>query len=295
MRMILGLSALFIFSVALFIPSIAYEASYTVSSYEVDAAPPRMSARAWGVFDTETGQLISGRAVTSVRPIASVTKLMTAHVALDLLSLDATTTISARAVATEGRLGRLKTGEVLSIRELLFPLLLESSNDAAEAIAEYGNRDAFLARMNATARELGLAATVFGDPSGLSPANVSTVADMAQFVEYLAHNQQYILDISSLPEYVGTAHTWHNVDTISEVETFHGGKHGYTDEADRTLAAIFEETASSGDTRKFTIVLLGSDDLQADVETLRAFVRGHVAYREAEEPSAALDFLGQRI
>lgn len=257
----------------------AYALSSSTASYTKDGTRlPEVSARAWGVFDTDTGQLLFGNDVDGVRPIASVTKLMTAEVALDSLDLEATTTLSRRAITTEGRAGSLEAGEEYSIRELLFPLLLSSSNDAAEAIAEYADRNTFLTQMNETAEKIGMTSTAYGDPSGLSPSSVSSVADLAKLVAYLSHNQQYLLDISQLQNYVGQ-HTWHNVNKASAIETFRGGKHGYTDEAGRTLAALFEEQLFNGDTQHITIVLLGSEDLKSDVETLRSFLREHVAYR----------------
>ena len=73
-------------------------------------------------------------------------------------------------------------------------------------------------------------------------------------------------------------HTWQNVNKASALGTFRGGKHGYTDEANRTLAALFEEELSSGNTRDITVILLGSDNLLADIETLRSFVDAHLRY-----------------
>jgi len=258
----------------------AYAVSSPAPSFTTDGTrTPQVSALAWGIFDTKTEELLFGTDVDGVHPIASVTKLMTAVVSLDMLAPEATTTLSRRAVATEGRLGGLKAGEVLSVRELLFPLLLESSNDAAEALAEYGGHDAFVAQMNATAQKLGMTKTAYADPSGLSPHNVSSVGDLAKMVKYLADTNPHMLDISKLEYYVGEEHIWHNVDKVAALETFRGGKHGYTDEADRTLAALFEESLQDGGTRIVTLVLLGSNNLQADVEVLRTFLNGHVAYR----------------
>ncbi len=268
------------------LPSMAYyETSRTDPGFTLDGTlPPTISARAWGVFDAETGQLIFGRDVHNALPIASVTKLMTARVATDNVPLDATTTISRRAVATEGRAGELKAGEVMSLRELLFPLLLPSSNDAAEAIAEYAGRDAFIERMNEAAQELGMTDTHYADPSGLSPQNISSVTDLAALMWHLAQTEQYLLDISRLKTYIGTAHVWHNANKISLLDTFRSGKHGYTDEANRTLAAHFDEELARGGTRTLTIILLGSDNLAQDITALQAYLRAHVAYEQGSAP-----------
>lgn len=254
-------------------------AAENAPSYTVDVAQlPPVTAAAWGVFDTKTGELLVGQHHDTPRPVASLTKLMTAERAAAEDLLLATTTLSYRAVATSGRAGRLLAGETLSVHELLFPLLIESSNDAAEAIAEHAGREAFVTAMNIRAAQLGMIHTRYGDPSGLSSENVSTVTDLARLVAHLAAAQPHLLDITRLGQYVGTAHTWRNVNPIASDRAFRGGKHGYTDEANRTLAAIITEAFEAGE-RDLTFVLLGSDDLVADTEALRTLVRTAVTYR----------------
>lgn len=289
MRVILVTILLAVFGCLLIIQSIAYTASYRVPGYAVDeTALPEVSARAWGIFDADTGQLLVGKDVQSAYPIASVTKLMTAEVALDTLTLEATTTLSRKAIATEGRAGGLQVGEVFSVRELLFPLILSSSNDAAEALAEHGARDAFVSTMNATARRFDMLSTIYADPSGLSPFNVSSVADVAILLRHLADAREYLLDISRLQDYVYPNHRWRNVNKVAVIETYRGGKHGYTDEAGYTLAALFDEVLATGNTRSIALVLLGSDNLQTDVETLRGFLHSNIAYRHGEESFAII-------
>ncbi len=243
-----------------------------------DTAMPEVSALAWGIFDTDTGQLLLAHNADEQYPIASVTKLMTAFVVLEDMDLAATTSVSWRAVNTEGRAGRLVANDVLFVRELLFPLLLESSNDAAEVLAEYFGRTDFINTMNARASMLGMRHTVYGDPSGLSPQNVSSVSDLATLLNYLAAYKRFPLDISLLQQYVGTEHTWWNNSPAMTLVGYRGGKHGYTDEANRTFAAIFATGFESGYEREITVVLLGSDDIVADIETLRGLVARFVHY-----------------
>ncbi len=248
--------------------------------YTIDlGVEPEVSARAWGVFDAATGNVLLAQNEREVLPVASLTKLFTADIALDTLALEASTTLSWRAVATEGRAGSLRAGEHMSVRELLFPLLIESSNDAAEALAEHSGRARFIEDMNAQADALGMDDTYFADPSGLSPQNVSTVHDLAIFIAHLSNNQPYVLDITSLPTYIGSTHAWWNVNPLVNADTFRGGKHGYTDEANRTFAGIFNENFPSGTSAEISIILLGSDDLPRDIEAIRSFMRDHVNYR----------------
>ncbi len=269
----IGLASAYVLS------AVTSEVSYAKQAYVVtDAEAPEVSAKAWGIFDTETGELIVAHNAREAYPIASLTKLMTAAVALEMPSIDATTTVSWRAVSTEGRAGRLAAGDILTLRELLFPLMLESSNDAAEAIAEHAGRDAFIAAMNARAAAIGMPSAHFADPSGLSPENVASVVDVKLLMEYLDREERFLLDVTRLPTYVGAEHTWRNINPAREHQGFRGGKHGYTEEANRTLAGVFAAPLAANTERTLTIVLLGSDNLPADLAALDELIRTAVRY-----------------
>lgn len=246
--------------------------------FVVGEQQPAVSAKAWLVFDMKTGEVLASHNSDEVLPIASVTKLMTALVARETLPLDATTTVSAHAIATEGRAGRLEAGETIVVSELLFPLLLESSNDAAEALAEVSGRTAFLLAMNETADRLSLTATKFEDPHGISPNNVSSAHDLSLLVRHLYKQDRHIFDITTLPQYVGVAHDWMNNDPLVGSEGYQGGKHGFTPEAGRTFAGVWEQELKEGGTRPIGIVLLESDNLKNDAHALRTFAREQIAY-----------------
>ncbi len=247
-------------------------------------AKPVVSAPRYILVDLLSGQVLAGERVNDPAPIASVSKIMTALVAERTLDLHATTTVSEHAVDTEGRAGRLKRGEKIGVRELLFPLLLESSNDAAEALAESsGNRNGFVYEMNTRARALGLLNTGFDDPSGLSPQNHSTPADLAHLLGYLFEKDRYILDITLLHQYVGESHDWLNNDPVVGIQSYEGGKHGFTPEAGRTFTGVFNENLKNGGTRTVGIVVLGSKNIRADVMALEEFAHTHVTYTSTPE------------
>jgi D-alanyl-D-alanine carboxypeptidase len=230
----------------------------------------RVSAASYLVFDVETGREFGTRTPSTPREVASVVKLLTADAALSGSNIDASTTVSWRAVATSGKTGHLTAGEEYRMRELVFPLLLESSNDAAEAIAEVGGRAAFVASMNARAREIGMASTTVVDPTGLSRGNVSTAYDLQKLLTHLYTNHRHVLDITTLRSYVGERHIWRNNDPVISSEGFLGGKHGYTETAGRTIALIFKATFyGSEEPRAVGIILLESEALEADVAALK--------------------------
>src|SRR3989344_3365279 len=171
---------------------------------------PKVSAEAYVVGDLGTGEIILSKNPTAKFPIASVSKLMTALVAKELARDSDTAKISKRAVATSGGNGELKAGEKIKVTDLVYPLLLESSNDAAEAIAEHFDREKFIAQMNEGAKSLGMMDTSFGDPSGLSIKNQSTAADIFKLTGYLNQERGDVLKITTRRSHSVARHYWSN-------------------------------------------------------------------------------------
>lgn len=143
------------------------------------------------VVDAETGKVIYAKNADQVKPIASITKLMTAMVTLDAnMSLDETLTIDNGDVDyLKGTSSRLALGTKLSRYEMLRLALMSSENRAASALARHypGGKTAFIRAMNEKARALGMTNTYFADSTGLTPRNVSTAEDLVKMVEASSH------------------------------------------------------------------------------------------------------------
>src|SRR3990167_8284134 len=105
--------------------------------------------------------------------------------------------VSKKALTTYGENGNFKLGEKIKITDLIYPLLLESSNDAAEIIAEYFKRDIFIKKMNQMVNKLELSKTIFEDPSGLSSKNQSTVEDMFKLAGYINQKKPDLFQITT--------------------------------------------------------------------------------------------------
>ena len=150
------------------------------------ASGPDLKSNAALVFDAEEGTILYGKNIDQVSAIASITKLMTAMVVLDAeLPLDEPIRIDKADIDTLKHTGsRLRVGSVFSRRDLLHMALMSSENRAAAALGRTypGGTDAFVARMNAKAHELGMHNTRFAEPTGLSSQNVSTAEDLAKLV-----------------------------------------------------------------------------------------------------------------
>ena len=142
------------------------------------------------VVDSD-GNLIYGKDVDTVRPIASITKLMTAMVILDArLDLDEKITITKDdrdLIRLTG--SRLEYGASLTRRELLLLSLMSSENRAATALGRTypGGMNAFVSAMNGKADQLGMGSTEFADPAGLKSQNVSTAKDLARMLDAAGH------------------------------------------------------------------------------------------------------------
>jgi serine-type D-Ala-D-Ala endopeptidase (penicillin-binding protein 7) len=152
------------------------------------------------VQDAGTGEIVFGKNADAVVPIASITKLMTAMVVLDRgLDLDEQIVLDKEdAVAMKGSRSRLRTGLALTRGDLLLLALMSSENRAAAALGRSypGGMEAFADAMNAKARALDMTESRFVEPTGLSPANVSTASDLAKLVR-AAHEYPQIREYST--------------------------------------------------------------------------------------------------
>ncbi len=255
---------------------------------------PKVSAQAYIVGDLNTGEVILAKKPDDKFPIASMSKLMTALVAKNITSTGATTTkVTSKALNTLGKNGGLRLGETIKTTDLLYPLLLESSNDAAEVIAEHFGRSNFIKKMNEQAVNLNMASTSFDDPSGLSSNNKSSASDMFRLVGYLKGNQKDILDITTKRSFNNKRHSWSNISQFLGDDGYIGGKSGYTDAAKQTVVSIFELPLGEKGTRPIAITLLASKNRHNDVESILKYLKKYIYY--GGEADANTDWVGARI
>ena len=243
-------------------PTVAPKFKRTSQSYPFEKAlrQPPISAQSAIVIDGNTGSIVFEQNAFSELPIASLTKLMTAIVALEASSLNDLVTISAEAAAQTPSSCPLVAGDTLSMRDLLYCLLLRSGNDAAWAIAEYvaGNVPSFVNLMNQKAKALGLNQTTFTNPSGLDvpSSNLSPSYDLARLMRYGLTNPNF-RKIIGTKSYQTTSQLGNEYNFIHKHRLLHnvyyviGGKTGFTRRAGRTLV-----TAAEQDGQEFIVVTL---------------------------------------
>jgi D-alanyl-D-alanine endopeptidase (penicillin-binding protein 7) len=213
------------------------------------------------IADLQSGVVLFGDHTTDRWPIASISKLMTAAVTIDNLSIDQKITITPEAFAIDPSESTLAVGDTYTVSDLLRIMLLRSSNVAAEALADFYGYGRFLAAMNARAHDLGMQSTYYNDPSGLSSANQSTANDLTLLAQKIYADYPQILALTRLTQATVTNLATNKkivVKTINDFagrSDFVGGKTGYTDLADGNLLSIFRYEG-----RPIIIIIMGTDD-----------------------------------
>ncbi|MCU0660560.1 MAG: CapA family protein [Candidatus Pacebacteria bacterium] len=247
-----------------------------------DVPLPKISAEAYLVGDISSGEIIVEKNPETPFPVASISKLMTALVSLGTFDQERITTASRRALATYGENGNFRVGEKITLGALLYPLLIESSNDAAEIIAETDDREQFITRMNATAAKLAMTNTTYVEPTGLSPENISTVRDLFILASHITKNQPLIFDISKVAKYSYKQHTWYNISQFLRARGYNGSKSGYIDEARQTNIGLFTLPLANGEEKKLTVILLKSADRKRDTDALLTYIKNNVYYGDTD-------------
>jgi D-alanyl-D-alanine carboxypeptidase (penicillin-binding protein 5/6) len=235
----------------------------------VAGAPRGVLAKSGVLVDASTGQVLWDRGMNVQRPMASITKVMTAYLVISAGNIDRRITIPKGVLDYVAKYGAssdsLKPGEVLTVRQLLYGLLLESGADAAYTLAAaYGpGLNAFIAKMNATAQQLGMTHTHFTSPDGLpyptETSTYSTPADLVILGETAMKSSLFraIVDqrFVNLAKGQGHAdHWWGNSNgLIGKYPGAIGVKTGYTDVA---LHCLLFEAVRNG--RTLIGVVLGS-------------------------------------
>lgn len=255
---------------------------------------PFVTAKAWALGDARTGQLLWSSRETEPLDFASTTKMMTAFLVIRLAEKDPTVldelvTFSKRADRTSGTTSGVTAGEKVPVKELLFGLMLPSGNDAAVAFAEHfgsrmaraenghskdkkshGKNDpyvAFVAEMNRTASELGMADTRYKNPHGLTEnGHVSSARDLLK-LGWEATQRPLFREVIQTRQHgcqvVGPGGyrrnlKWKNTNELLDIEGYEGIKTGTTDAAGACLVS----QATRG-TDKLMLVVLGSASSKA--------------------------------
>lgn len=199
-----------------------------------------VSARSAVLMDAQTGRVLFEKDADRKSLIASTTKIMTALVVCEQCNVLDRMRIPKEAVGIEGSSMYLQEGEVLTVQELLYGLMLHSGNDAAVALAVYcgGTVEGFVEMMNDKARYLGLSDTHFANPNGLDhPDHYSTARDLAVLAAYAMENCVFARTVSTKTLTVGQRYMKNHNKLLWMVDGADGVKTGFTRAAGRVLVS----------------------------------------------------------
>ena len=234
------------------------------------AKAPQVSSESFLVADLDSGFIFAEKDSEKILPIASLTKLMTAVTVAENVNLKRTVLIREKMLelgygATEG----LEAEKTFRVTELFYPLLIESSNDAAYALTWFLGREKTVQLMNEKAGEILMENTTFVEPSGFSPENVSTAKDLFYLSRYILNNRYPLLEITKGNKVTSfgdvafdIGRLW-NKNIFIYDPTFVGGKTGYIKQSKSTAVFIFRF-----EQRNIAIILLGSSSLRQDTQKL---------------------------
>lgn len=234
--------------------------------FDFDSIPkrkPYLNVKAAMLVNYENGQVLYAKNIDKVRPIASITKLVTAMVILDKEMDLSQTQIITREDSRRSSKSRLRTGYELTLEDLLYAALMQSDNRAARALARAvsGSIEAFVSEMNVKVKSLGLDHTVFFEPTGLDERNVSTAREVAKIVQY-AYEYEKIRQITTTRKHRVKVVNRKNFQRqlgntnrflISPYKVL-AGKTGYIIESDYCLTTMLQNKQGE----RLTLVILGT-------------------------------------
>lgn len=230
---------------------------FTVQAYDT-------SARNAILMDMDSQTVIYGENIHESRPIASISKIMTAILAIESGKMQEVVTVGDEILDAYGSGIYIRQGEQLKLEDLVYGLMLRSGNDASYAIAKYVGGDVknFIQLMNSKAKELGMNDSTFHNPNGLDDdgGNISSAYDMAILTSYAMKNEDYRKIVSTKKYTLKTnmnVYSWTNKHKLLfQKEYITGGKTGFTDVARRTLVT----TASKNNVHLVAVTLNDGND-----------------------------------
>ena len=223
------------------------------------------------VMDMDNGRILYESNKDNKMLIASTTKIMTAVIAIENKNLESIVTIGDEVLKMYGTNIYIEPGEQITLRDLLYGLMLRSGNDAAVSIAKYvgGSEEKFVELMNKKAKKIGMNNTVFKNPHGLDDEteNYSTPYDMALLMKY-ANSLMDFVEISGTKKWGVTtnkkSYAWYNRNKLlTNYKYLTGGKTGYTPKSGKSLVS----TASKNNLNLIFVILNNSNhyEVQKDI------------------------------
>ena len=249
-----------------------------------NAILPAISAKAFLISDLSSGEIILEKRAEEKLPIASLTKLMTGIVAHEVIYLGRSIKVTPQMLASVSAIFYPVVGQRYIGLDLLYPLLMQSSNDSAKVLSGFIGEETFVQNMNTKATSLQMTDTQFSDASGISAQNISTAYDISKLLQYIYYKRPFLFDISKgmVFENVGLIKigdtinitNLKNVNEFIERSDLIGVKNGETNAARQTLATVWNIHTALGDV-PVAIIVLGSENRKRDTEIILNWLKNN--------------------
>ena len=252
-------------------PVIVFEQDKVEEGFEYVKKDPDVSAETFLAADLASNSVLAEKNSRESRYVGSLAKFVTALVAAEHLNLDKSLSIAPSMIVDTSH-PRLEPGTSIKAFQLLYPLLMESSNEVTEVFAQHVGRDRFVNLMNKKAAAIGMPGTRFIDPAGQEEGNVSTAEDLYMLLKYVEDNRSFVLNVSTgeLKDSVYGTPIYEDLTNLNDFgisdATFVGGQTGQASNEGSAIA-IYNLSIRDGE-RPIAFVLLNSKDVKSDMRKI---------------------------
>lgn len=263
-------------------PILVFEKDFGNDSFAYDIIPPSVTAQEYLVADLKSNFVLLSKTPAEVRHVAFVPKLMSALVASEFQDIEKSITVSEQSIVPTIH-PRLQVGATYTLYDLLFPLLLESSGEAANAIVHPLGDVRAVGLMEAKAQALGMERAVFADAAGVQNGNAASSEDIFQLAKYLYNNRPFLLNISAQKSKKNTYGEPVFTDIVPVhpfigSSAFFGGMvdvpldAGASTTDPTNMLAIFEYDFH-GEKRPIAVIILGSENAADDAAAMIEYMK----------------------
>lgn len=240
------------------------------------------TAHSYTLMDMNTNRVLSSKNKDTPMLIASITKIMTSIIVIENTDISNIIKVDESILSAYGSGIYIQVGEEMSVKDMLYGLMMRSGNDAAVMLATYisNSEEEFVKLMNKKAKEIGMNNTIFNNASGLDEkkGNYSTSYDMALLTSYANKNEIY-REIVKTKNYIAKTnyktYSWTNKNKLLNYDFITGGKTGYTEKAKRTLVS----TAEINNMSLAVVTLNDSDDWQTHLSLYDYAKENYISYK----------------
>ncbi len=241
---------------------------------EKESLEKKLNAMSYLVVDLSSNEIILEKNTNFSYPIASMTKLMSALVALENTDPEEEILLSPE-MFLQNSYQRpslsFYSGASLTVRDIVSISLIQSTNNASQSLAHIVGEEEFIKLMNKRAEEIGMEKTRFFDPHGLSDRNRSSAPDIVKLLTYISKEKPEILELTTLTDYrppSRTEITLANLNLFHGLPEFNGGKTGWIPDSKQTFAGLFKFNE-----KPYAIVLLYCENRRSDVQEISEWLK----------------------